>query len=101
MKILAIETSCDDTAISIVDVKGSLTKPVFKVLAHDISSQIKIHQEWGGVVPSLAKREHGRNLVPILVKSLEEANLFEIQLRKSKVSPRSEVRPQTAQLQNN
>ncbi|MFA6254049.1 MAG: tRNA (adenosine(37)-N6)-threonylcarbamoyltransferase complex transferase subunit TsaD [Candidatus Paceibacterota bacterium] len=73
MKILAIETSCDDTAISIVDVKGSLTKPVFKVLAHNISSQIKIHQEWGGVVPSLAKREHGKNLVPILVKSLGEA----------------------------
>jgi N6-L-threonylcarbamoyladenine synthase len=72
MRILAIETSCDDTAVSIVDVKGSLEKPVFKVLAHNISSQIKIHQAWGGVVPNLAKREHGRNLVPILIKSLEE-----------------------------
>ncbi len=76
MRILAIETSCDDTAISIVEVKGSLTRPVFKVLSHNVSSQIKIHQKWGGVVPSLAKREHGKNLVPILVKSLKEAGLF-------------------------
>jgi len=78
MKILAIETSCDDTAISIVNVNGSLQKPIFRVLAHNISSQIKIHQEWGGVVPSLAKREHGKNLVPLLVKSLEEANLKKV-----------------------
>ncbi|MFA5290892.1 MAG: hypothetical protein WC385_01085, partial [Candidatus Paceibacterota bacterium] len=85
MKILAIETSCDDTAISIVEVRGSLKKPIFKVLAHNISSQIKIHQEWGGVVPSLAKREHGRNLVPILIKSLEEAGL------KISASPKSDL----------
>ncbi len=75
MKILAIETSCDDTAISIVEVKGSLKKPVFKVLAHNISSQTKIHEQWGGVVPSLAKREHGKNLVPLLIKSLEDGAL--------------------------
>jgi N6-L-threonylcarbamoyladenine synthase len=75
MKILAIETSCDDTAISIVEVKGSLKKPVFKVLAHNISSQTKIHEQWGGVVPSLAKREHGKNLVPLLVKSLQDGAL--------------------------
>ena len=76
MKILAIETSCDDTAVSIVEVKGSLPKPVFKVLAHNISSQTKIHEQWGGVVPSLAKREHGKNLVPILMKSLGDAKLL-------------------------
>jgi len=76
MKILAIETSCDDTAVSIVEVKGSLTKPVFKVLANNISSQIKIHRAWGGVVPSLAKREHSKNLAPLLIKSLKDANLF-------------------------
>ncbi len=74
MKILAIETSCDDTAISIVDAKGGLTKPVFKVLAHNISSQIEIHQKWGGVVPNLAKREHGINLIPLLLKSIEESS---------------------------
>jgi N6-L-threonylcarbamoyladenine synthase len=76
MKILAIETSCDDTAISIVEVKGSATKPVFKVLAHNISSQTKIHEKWGGVVPSLAKREHGKNLIPLLIKSLKDTKLW-------------------------
>ncbi|MFA6476583.1 MAG: tRNA (adenosine(37)-N6)-threonylcarbamoyltransferase complex transferase subunit TsaD [Candidatus Paceibacterota bacterium] len=85
MKILAIETSCDDTAISIVEVKGSLKKPVFKVLAHNISSQTKIHEQWGGVVPSLAKREHGKNLIPLLIKSLQDAKLFDIQSRKIRV----------------
>jgi len=75
MRILAIETSCDDTAISIVEAKGGFKKPVFKVLAHHISSQTEIHQKWGGVVPTLAKREHGRNLVPLLIKSLTEAGL--------------------------
>ncbi len=74
MKILAIETSCDDTAVSIVEVKGSEKKPVFKVLAHNISSQTKIHEKWGGVVPSLAKREHGKNLIPLLIKSLQDIN---------------------------
>lgn len=76
MKILAIETSCDDTAISIVEVKGSAKKPVFKVLAHNISSQTKIHEQWGGVVPSLAKREHGKNLIPLLIKSLQDVKLW-------------------------
>jgi N6-L-threonylcarbamoyladenine synthase len=76
MRILAIETSCDDTAISIVEVKGSATKPVFKVLAHNISSQTKIHEKWGGVVPSLAKREHGKNLIPLLIKSLKDTKLW-------------------------
>lgn len=98
MKILAIETSCDDTAISIVDVKGSKNKPVFKILAHNISSQTKIHEKWGGVVPSLAKREHGRNLVPLLFKSLKDAQFFEtcpadrrVQLCKTKVFPDKKI----------
>jgi len=98
MRILAIETSCDDTAISIVEMKDPVRESVFsaqgrptlggKVLAHNISSQIKIHQEWGGVVPSLAKREHGKNLVPILIKSLGEAGLCEVRLRTAMTSNR-------------
>lgn len=79
MKILAIETSCDDTAISIIDAKGDINKPKFKILAQNISSQIDIHQKWGGVVPSLAKREHGKNLIPLLIKSLQEAKLYKPQ----------------------
>jgi len=73
MRILAIETSCDETAISIVDAKGGFNCPVFKVLAHTVASQIAIHKEWGGVVPNIAKREHGLALVPLLETALGDA----------------------------
>ena len=72
MRILAIETSCDDTSLALVECRGrlpagrqGLKTPRFKVLKNIISSQIKIHRPFGGVVPTLAKREHQRNL-PLL-----------------------------------
>lgn len=58
MKILSIETSCDETGITILNVTGNENNPVFEVLANNLSSQIKIHAEYGGVYPALAKREH-------------------------------------------
>ncbi|MDD5430766.1 MAG: tRNA (adenosine(37)-N6)-threonylcarbamoyltransferase complex transferase subunit TsaD [Candidatus Pacebacteria bacterium] len=64
--ILAIETSCDDTSIAAVKCSGSLTNPKFEVLKNIVSSQIKIHRPFGGVVPNLAKREHIKNLPKIL-----------------------------------
>ena len=70
MKILAIETSCDETAIALVEAKGGLKQPRFKILKNLVASQIKIHQPFGGVVPNLAKREHLRNL-PILFKKIQ------------------------------
>lgn len=73
MKILAIETSCDETSLGLVDCKGGLRKPQFKVLENIVSSQIKVHRPFGGVVPSLAKREHIKNL-PKLFKKLEMRN---------------------------
>ena len=78
MRILAIETSCDETAISVVEGRGKLRDPSFCVLAHIVSSQIKLHNQWGGVVPSLAKREHSKNLIPVLKKALEKAKLLKI-----------------------
>ncbi len=78
MRILSIETSCDDTAVALVDCKGTLRPPPrrgrraqgsklrFEVLKNIVSSQIKIHRPFGGVVPSLAKREHIKNLPKIL-----------------------------------
>jgi len=66
MDILAIETSCDDTAMAVVRISGS-KKPRFAVLSHIISSQTKIHEKYGGVYPMLAKREHYKNL-PIVFK---------------------------------
>jgi len=62
MIILAIETSCDETSIAIGQIKNARVK----ILSHIISSQIKLHAKWGGVVPSLAAREHLKNLVPVL-----------------------------------
>jgi len=62
MKILAIETSCDETAIALVD--------DFKIIKNLVASQIKVHSPYGGVVPHLAAREHERNL-PILFRKIK------------------------------
>ena len=75
MKILAIETSCDETAIAVLDVNGSTSEPLFKVLSNQVLSQIKIHKKFGGVVPNLAMREHKKNLPVILAHALKESNL--------------------------
>ncbi|MBI5134002.1 MAG: tRNA (adenosine(37)-N6)-threonylcarbamoyltransferase complex transferase subunit TsaD [Candidatus Taylorbacteria bacterium] len=72
MRILGIETSCDETAISLIEVKGAEVE----VLGNTVHSQIDIHAEYGGVFPTLAKREHQRNLVPVLEKTLAEAGML-------------------------
>ncbi len=82
--ILAIETSCDDTCIAIA--KSAKGERKFKILSNIISSQVKIHKKYGGVYPTLAKREHQRNLVPVLKQSL-----FEARLLKSKIKPPAEA----------
>ena len=69
MKILGIETSCDETGIALVEASGGLKNPRFRVIKNLVASQIKIHAPFGGVVPNLAKREHAKNL-PILYKKL-------------------------------
>lgn len=77
MRILAIETSCDDTCVAIVETKSRKGSKIhdFKILANVISSQTKIHRKYGGVVPSLAKRAHLENLPIVLEKALEEAKI--------------------------
>ncbi len=70
--ILAIETSCDETAVAIVDVfENEIT-----VRSHLILSQASLHAEFGGVFPNLAKREHARTLPTLIKKALEESNLL-------------------------
>jgi N6-L-threonylcarbamoyladenine synthase len=69
MKILAIETSCDETGIALVEASGGINNPRFKVIKNLVSSQINIHRPFGGVVPNLAKREHLKNL-PVLYKKM-------------------------------
>lgn len=73
MKILSIETSADETSISIVDFadSGSLS-----VLAHIINTQIEMHKEYGGIYPAIAKREHARNVTPLLEEALKKAALW-------------------------
>ena len=68
MKILGIETSCDETGIAIYDDKQGL-------IANQLYSQIKLHADYGGVVPELASRDHIRKTVPLIQAALKEANL--------------------------
>ncbi len=65
MKILAIDTSCDETSIAIVEDD--------RVIANKLSSQISSHKEWGGVVPSLARRKHEELFPLVLEKALKQA----------------------------
>lgn len=74
MKILGIETSCDETAISLIEVDSDGRK--IGILGNTVHSQIDVHASYGGVFPILAKREHQRNLVPVLVKTLKEAGEY-------------------------
>ena len=76
MKVLAIETSCDETAIAILNCEGDEQSASFEVLSHVLISQIDIHREFGGVFPAVAKREHAKTLVPILSSALEEAEML-------------------------
>ncbi|MEN8252631.1 MAG: tRNA (adenosine(37)-N6)-threonylcarbamoyltransferase complex transferase subunit TsaD [Patescibacteria group bacterium] len=71
MNILAIETSCDETAASIV----SASDDKITVKSNIISSQVELHAKWGGVVPNLAAREHTKNIIPVITESLETAKI--------------------------
>jgi len=85
MTILAIDTSCDDTCIAILKIKNKKLKiKNFEILSNIISSQVKIHAKYGGVYPSLAKREHQRNLIPVLKRALEEPNFLKSKVKGQK-----------------
>jgi len=68
MRVLAIETSCDDTGAAVV-LDGR------KILSNVVSSQVPIHQKYGGVVPELASRRHIESIVPIVTEALETAKV--------------------------
>jgi N6-L-threonylcarbamoyladenine synthase len=68
MRVLAIETSCDDTGAAVL-LDGR------KILSNVVSSQVSIHQKYGGVVPELASRKHIESIVPIVTEALETARL--------------------------
>ena len=86
MKILGIETSCDETSIAVLEVVPSShkaskdkQKTKVKVLSNTISSQIKIHAKYGGVYPALAAREHAKNIDKVLKLTLKEAGLKSVE----------------------
>ena len=67
MRVLGIETSCDETGVAIYD--GTLG-----LMSHALYSQAHIHAEYGGVVPEIASRDHVRKLLPLLDECLQSAN---------------------------
>ncbi len=76
MKILAIETSCDETALCIVEMNQENNQINIEIQADEIASQIALHAQYGGVYPAMAKREHVKNIYPILVQVLKESNNY-------------------------
>jgi len=65
LRILGIETSCDDTAAAVVDSERN-------ILSQACRNQLKYHQPWGGIVPSIAKNHHYENLVPVVAEVMKD-----------------------------
>ena len=73
MRVLGLESSCDETGVAVYDTERGL-------LAHALFSQVALHAEYGGVVPELASRDHVRKLLPLVRQTLAEAGLIPAQL---------------------
>lgn len=72
MRILAVETSCDETALALLKTSGKK----FTIEAHQVASQIALHTQYGGVFPMMAKREHSKNITPLFIETLKDAGLL-------------------------
>src|SRR3989304_987458 len=68
MKILGIETSCDETAVAVV-------KDGVSILSNQVASQLEIHARYGGIVPEVASRQHILAIIPIIEQAMAEANV--------------------------
>ena len=66
MRVLGIETSCDETGVAVFDEDTGL-------LAHAVYSQVELHSQYGGVVPELASRDHVQKLLPLINQTLVAA----------------------------
>jgi len=73
MKILAIESSCDETSAAIVE--GAKTDPAVKIIANNTASSLPTHSKTGGIIPEAAAREQVKFIIPVIKKTLEDANL--------------------------
>ncbi|HJQ39946.1 MAG TPA: tRNA (adenosine(37)-N6)-threonylcarbamoyltransferase complex transferase subunit TsaD [Thermoanaerobaculia bacterium] len=74
MNVLAIETSCDETAASVIAETGEEARP-WQIGSNVIASQADIHREWGGVVPELASRQHLRDICGVVERALDDAKV--------------------------
>ncbi|MDD5433299.1 MAG: tRNA (adenosine(37)-N6)-threonylcarbamoyltransferase complex transferase subunit TsaD [Candidatus Pacebacteria bacterium] len=95
MKILAIDTSCDDTSVAIIATEKPNSKQQLlkiKILSNVVSSQIKIHSPYGGVYPALAKREHQHNLAPVCKKALQKAKFLNLKVKTKNEKPQSKIK---------
>src|SRR5436190_4283725 len=73
MLILGIETSCDETAASVVEETNDQNRP-WSIRSTDVASQVPIHREWGGIVPELASRQHIRDICGVVERALADAD---------------------------
>jgi len=83
MIILGIDTSCDDTCVALLEIRNSK----FEIRSNVVSSQVKLHAKYGGVYPSLAKREHIKNLPVVFKRALRQAQGKQIDLIGVTVGP--------------
>jgi N6-L-threonylcarbamoyladenine synthase len=74
VKILGIETSCDETSAAVVEETGDPIRP-WAIRSNVIASQVPIHREWGGVVPELASRQHIRDIAGVVDRALDDAGI--------------------------
>src|SRR5205823_3991154 len=72
MRILGIETSCDETSAAVVEETGDPARP-WVARSNVVASQVSIHREWGGVVPELASRQHIRDICGVVEQAMDEA----------------------------
>jgi N6-L-threonylcarbamoyladenine synthase len=73
MLMLGIETSCDETAASVVEETGDANRP-WRIRSSVVASQVPIHREWGGVVPELASRQHIRDICGVVDRALRDGS---------------------------
>jgi len=74
MNLLAIETSCDETAAAVIAETGDIARP-WRIRSNIVASQAAIHREWGGVVPELASRQHVRDICGVYEAALDQASV--------------------------
>ena len=72
MRVLGIETSCDETSAAIVEERDDEVQP-WGVCSNVVASQIAIHRAWGGIVPELSARQHIRDICGVVERAIADA----------------------------